>query len=63
MTDAERFLKLMADFDVAPVIESDVNGSGYVLYPGEGGVEGSGGFICEFRFDPAGKFVKVGVWE
>jgi len=61
MTDKERFIALMTDFQV-PITSS----VGVIVIEAEGNssmVKGYMGFIAEFSFTSEGKFVSVGIWE
>ena len=70
LTHKDRFLALLKEFGVEPVIGDDGSREGWefapsdvVLYAGHGGVGGYTGSACVFTFNEDGTLRGVGVLE
>ena len=64
MTDLEKFLALMRDFEIEPEQKETTQKHAVIsLIAKEGGVQGYAHFTTDFEFDEGGKFVSVHVWE
>jgi hypothetical protein len=59
MTDREKLLLLLSQFNLQP----EVDGLSVSLVAKRGGVMGHNGFECTFQFSNQGSFEGVWVWE
>lgn len=68
-SDRDRLLDLLTDFGLKPEtpyktpFDAETRDTDVRLEAHRGGVDGYGMFFANFRFDDAGKFVSLGIWE
>lgn len=62
-TNQEALEALLIQFGVIARTSTSTAGGEVKLVAGVGGVEGYRGFHARFRFNSAGKFTDVGIWE